>query len=513
MTHDPRSSFRNIADIPAYWATRQPDASALVDEGVVTSYGQLQRLIDAARRLIEQHGVASGDRVMIVGENSAELVAFLFATAAVGAWPMPVNARMASREIDALRSLAQPRLSVFTARVSPDARRHAERSGTDHVHACIGDVPVMLCPHLSIPETHDQDLDAEVGLLLATSGTTGVPKAVMIPHAGLLHFCAISVAERRLLPSDKVTALLPMSHIFGVATQLLATMYGGASLRIERVFSAKGLYDAVACGAVTMVFGVPIMFRRLLEAATEAGKAASLPQALRYAYVGAAALESELKHEFERSFGCTLQHGWGMTEYAGSMFITRADRPREGPTAGYVNAGCEARFVGPDGRDAEPGHVGEIWIRGPGLMRGYFRAPELTMQSMRDGGWFNTGDLGRLAEDGALFLVGRSKDMIIRSGFNVYPAEVEAALNVFPGIMQSCVMGARQADGNEEVVAVVEWNGGTPPDSDELVNWLRDRLSPYKVPTRWKFLDALPTLSNGKLARHKLREQLVAGEI
>jgi acyl-CoA synthetase (AMP-forming)/AMP-acid ligase II len=270
------------------------------------------------------------------------------------------------------------------------------------------------------------------------------------------------------------------------------------------------LLAALARRRVSMLLGVPTLFVRLLAHLRERGT--PLPRhSLRYAYVGGAALELPLKREFEAVFGCAMHHGYGMTEYAGSMFITRVDRPRDDASSGELNEGCEVRLVDPRGSDVPQGEVGEIWIRGTGLMLGYYRAPELSAQAMREGGWFNTGDLGRFDAGGALFVCGRSKDMIIRSGFNVYPAEVEAVLNAHPAIHLAAVFGLRTADGNEDVVAAVELEAGRTLDPIAMRGWLDERLAPYKRPTRWIELPALPLLANGKLARQALLERLREG--
>lgn len=503
----PAETFRNIAEIPAHWARVQPKAPALIDGDVTTSYAELQWAVDWVSAQLRACGVQSGDRVIIVGENSLALVAFLLGTAAMGAWPMPINARMAPGEIEGLVDLVAPRLIVFTSGLSEEAGAHALRSGARVLQSPpVGSVVHVLQREPRVgPEP--ADAAARIAMLLPTSGTTGRPKAVMVSHVGLLNFCAVSVAERRLEPSDRIYAVLPMSHIFGVGTQLMASLYGGACLRVERRFTPQAWLDAIVRREVTMVFGVPTMYVRLMELVRAGGLAAN-PTPLRYAYVGAAALEPHLKQEFEARFGCPLQHGWGMTEYAGSMFITRADQPSGDGSAGYLNPGCEARFMDHGGREVEPGTVGEIWIRGRGLMSGYYRDRRLTAQAMRPGGWFNTGDLGRLDTGGALFLVGRSKDMIKRSGFNVYPAEVEAALNSHPAVLQSAVLGRQEPDGNEEVVAFLEPQVVGTLDEGELGRWLRERLSPYKVPSRWIMLTALPMLANGKIARQVLREKL-----
>jgi acyl-CoA synthetase (AMP-forming)/AMP-acid ligase II len=509
MNVDPLAGITHLAEIPAYWARVTPDAPALWEQDQPVSYRVLDRAIAAARAMLGASGVGPGDRVAVVGENSLELVALLFAAIGIDAWPLVLNARLAPQEIDSLLALAGPRLTCFTDSASSDAGAHAERHDARSWHSAglwpRGEAGVRLLP--AIHPVHDEEGAMGVALLLATSGSTGTPKAVMVKHEGLLRFCRVSRSARDLRMDDVVYAVLPMSHIFGLGTLLMVSLYGGASLYLARRFSPGDLLDAVKRRGISMLFGVPALFTRLVEHLRNDGVGALDGHRVRYAYVGAAALELSLKREFESRFGCRIHHGWGMTEYAGSMAITRIDRDRDDTAVGYPNEGCELRLVDRNGKAVANGEVGEIWIRGPGLMAGYYRAPELTAQVMRPDGWFNTGDLGRLDEDGALFVVGRTKDMIIRSGFNVYPAEVEAALHTYPGVRLAAVFGRRDATGNETVVACIEGVPDRKLDLDALTLHLRERLAPYKLPGEYIEWPALPLLANGKLDKKLLRER------
>ena len=505
------AGLTHIAQIPQHWARETPEAPAVWQDDRPTSYAALQRHITAAAELLRQRGVVGGDRVMIVSENGVTQIALIFAAASLHAWPMVVNPRLSAREVDALRGLAAPRVTLCMVERSAEAAAHAARLGAVTLPGSLPETLALLAdPDARAPEA--LPLAQQVGLLMATSGSTGMPKGVLVTHAGLLHFCRVSAEARRMHAGDVVYAVLPISHIFGMATQLLVTLYAGASLYLDARFTPEGLLAALARRRLSMLLGVPTLFVRLLAHLRERG-AAPPPHALRYAYVGGAALELPLKREFEAVFGCAMHHGYGMTEYAGSMFITRVDRPRDDASAGELNEGCEVRLVDPHGCDVPQGEVGEIWIRGAGLMLGYYRAPELSAQAMREGGWFNTGDLGRLDAGGALFVCGRSKDMIIRSGFNVYPAEVEAVLNAHPAIHLAAVFGRPAADGNEDVVAAVELEPGQTLEPAAMRGWLEARLAPYKRPTRWIELAALPLLANGKVARHALLERLREGTV
>ena len=251
-----------------------------------------------------------------------------------------------------------------------------------------------------------------------------------------------------------------------------------------------------------MLQGVPTMFVRLLDAA---GSTPLQAPHLRYVYTGGAALDPALKARVERLFGQPMHHGYGITEYAGSMFITRMSAPRTDTSAGHAVEGVELRIV-KDGQPVNvPGEDGDILIRGPGVMLGYYRNPEQTALALLPGGWLNTGDIGHVDADGALFLTGRSKDMIIRSGFNVYPLEVEAVINAFPGIRLSAVIGHTQADGNEEIVAYYEAENPQAINITALQQHLAQHLAPYKRPSTFIHIDSIPTTASGKIRKDPLK--------
>jgi long-chain acyl-CoA synthetase len=296
-----------------------------------------------------------------------------------------------------------------------------------------------------------------------------------------------------------------MSHIFGLATLLLATYEAGASLHLATRFSAEQVAQVLRADEVSILQGVPTMFTRIVAYAREHGVDVRAPR-LRYLYTGGGPLDPTLKQQVEALFGLPLHHGYGMTEYAGSLFITRMERPRDDVSSGEIVAGAELRIVDANGAPVSEGEAGELWVRGPGVMRGYYRAPELTAEVIDADGWLNTGDLGRLGADGALFVVGRTKDLIIRSGFNVYPIEVEAVINTYPAVRQSAVVGRKIADGDEEVVAFVEAKEGETLDKEDLQRYLAARLSAYKRPAQILRIDTIPTTASGKLQKQPLRK-------
>ncbi len=498
---------RRISDIARLNAARDPHADALRQADRVWSHAQLAAAADAAAISLREAGVRGGDRVLIVGENCAILLALLFGVAQCDAWAAIVNARLSPREIDALAAHCQPRRIIFLADISPDAAAHAQR----YAAATMLEIPGFGRALLSnrdddcAPEPVYADPAQQVAALIYTSGTTGDPKAVMLTHRNLLFIARLSSTLRKLQPSDRVYGVLPISHVYGLASVSLGTLYGGASLALEPRYTPAGMLAALTEGGVTMLQGVPSMYAKLVDLIEARGGGIDTSQ-LRACFVGGAPLDPELKARVERVLGKTLHNGYGLTEASPTISHTRLDAPRRDCSVGSVLPGVEIRIVDvkdPSRAAVAAGEPGELWVRGPNVMRGYYRNPDATARVIDAQGWLNTGDLARHDADGTLHIVGRTKELIIRSGFNVYPPEVEAVLNSYPGVTHSAVVG-RAVPGNEEVVAFVELRPGAVTTSAEIAAFLRTRLAPYKQPAEIHVLPALPVAANGKVLKHRL---------
>ena len=480
------------------------DAPFIVLPNHTLSFADVDAMAQQVEAELRSLNVRAGDRVMVVAENCPEHAALIFACSRIGAWSCGVNARMAPAEIDAFAARADARVVYFTASASASAQAHAKR-----YHATSSCLPGMSHSAVkadSTPETGP--LQTSVAGLIFTSGTTGQPKGVMIGHDALCHFAAQSAQSRALSPADRCYAFVPMTHIFGLATVMLTALQARAQLVMRPQFDPADLLDALAHHGVSQLQGPPALYSRLLAYLQEKGIERIHAPALRFVYTGAGPLDMALKQRVEAAFGQTLHHGYGLSEYAGSMHITRLGEWRHDTSAGYAVSEAEVQVTDPaTGQPMPYGQRGELWVRGRGLMPGYFRDPEATAAVMRPGGWYASGDLGEMAEDGALWVVGRLKEMIIRSGFNVYPAEVEAALNAFPSIERSAVIGRKEADGNEQVLAFVELRPGCTLKRTALHAHLREQLAPYKRPAHIEVMETLPTNHNGKILKRILQEQ------
>jgi acyl-CoA synthetase (AMP-forming)/AMP-acid ligase II len=325
----------------------------------------------------------------------------------------------------------------------------------------------------------------------------------MLTHSNLIFSADGAAKIRSLSPQDRLYGILPLSHIVGLSIVFLGTLLSGASIYLEPRFDPMTARLTLEREQITVMLGVPSMFSQFLQYANMRNLQSVKFATLRIISCSGAPLPPAIKSSVETLFGLPLHHGYGITECSPNVAQVRLDAPpRKDNSVGPMFPGVEARLVGGDGQPLPEGEVGELWVRGPNIMKGYYRAPEETAAAVNSEGWFNTRDLARF-EDGNLFIVGRTKDLIIRFGFNVYPAEVEAVLNAHPAVSQSAVIG-RAAQGTEEIVAFVELCQGSNLGNADLAEYATKHLAAYKRPTEYLFVRTMPMTASGKIAKNEL---------
>ena len=363
----------------------------------------------------------------------------------------------------------------FTAKVSEEAAAHAMRC--DAPMQDVGplrDIGVSALNQETQVEPVEIDGMRQVAVLIYTSGTTGRPKGVMLTHRNLL-FSAKNTANLRSVTAEDVQyCVLPISHVVGISLLTMTLMVGGIT-RLVTKYNPAALAKALAEEGITLLNGVPATYQRLLEYKQMAGLPKLERGALRLMGVSGAPLDLELKTRVEKELGLPLSNAFGITECSPGISGVRPEAPRSDVSVGVLVPGIQARIVARDGTIVTNGEIGELHVRGPNVMRGYYRAPDLTAKVIDPEGWFNTGDLARFEGD-AMFIVGRTKEMIIRSGFNVYPAEIEAVLSTYPDVVQCAVVG-RPVGGNEEIVAFVQLLAGSSATAQDLMAHVAPELT------------------------------------
>ncbi len=496
-----------ISQAALHWADHAPDRLALVDGDVRWTYGELGQAIRRSRDLLASLDVRPGDRIMVLNENSRALVALLLGAAELDVWVAVVSARLSAKEIDTIAEAADPRRLLYTTGISPEAGAHADRHGAVRRQLPdLGEIAIGPLRDSAAPEPVQAAGKDQVATLIFTSGTTGVPKGVMLTHRNMLTVAAFTGGLRELGETDRVYGVLPISHVFGLSSVFLGTMLYGATLQLEARFEPARLAEALEHQGVTVLQGVPAMFQRLLEYLRLQGRELRAPE-LRYMSVGGAPLDPAVKERVQQAFGLPLNNGYGLTEAAPTISQTRIRGPHDNISTGPVLPLLEYKLKrGEEDSDSDP-DVGELWVRGPTVMKGYFRRPDATAEVLTEDGWLNTGDLARLDAQGNLYIVGRTKELIIRSGFNVYPPDVEAVLTEHPDVTLCAVVG-RAVEGNEEVVAYVQLAPGSTATAEQIRSFAAERLAPYKRPSEVVIMEVLPATPTGKILKARLRQQI-----
>jgi long-chain acyl-CoA synthetase len=495
-----------ISDVVKPWAVNTPDQPALVEATGAWTYGKLAKVIAETKDWLNASGVRPGDRVMILCENCRAFVAIWLAAIDLNAWPVLVNSRLSAQEVDQIRDHCGARLLIYMVNASVQAREHAKRHGASIYETDdLGQVGHGPLNERAEPEPiGDGEIPGNVAALIYTSGTTGVPKGVMLTHRGLLFIAGVSARLRGLIPRDRLMGVLPMSHAVGLSTVLLGTLLSGATLYLYSRFDPMSARAAIEKDKLTVVLGVPAMFGLLLEYAKRKGLKSLTFPTLRIISSSGAPLAQATKEGIESLLGMVLHNGYGVTECSPTIALTRIESPRSDISVGTVFPGIEIKLVGSDRSPVAEGKVGELWVRGPSVMKGYYRAPEETAAAIDREGWFNTRDLARL-ENGSLFIVGRTKELIVHFGFNVYPAEVEAVLSSHPAVARSAVVG-RPVEGDEEVIAYIEILPGSSVAPIELEEYAARHLAPYKRPSKIILVPSMPLTPTGKVMKDKLEK-------
>jgi fatty-acyl-CoA synthase len=488
-------------------ALAQPDKPALHFEGEEFSYAALAaRAAAASGALVRELSVQRGDRVAYLGANRPEMLALLFALARAGAMLLPLNFRLALSELRAILEHAQATALV----VDPDF--------ADAASALAAELPALrilgigtarpgwqswdALLRIEASSVSPQGTDDDPVLLVYTSGTTGQPRGAVHTQAGLAWNAIAACDCAGLTRDDHVLTVLPMFHVGGLNIQTLPALLAGATVTLHRRFDAGGWLADVAARRPTLSLLVPATLRAVLDHPDWPRTDLS---SLRAVYTGSQIVPQSLFEAFHAR-GIPLGQVYGATETGPVSICTRiAGALAHAGAAGRPALGCEVRLLADDGRDVAPGETGEIALRAPNLARGYWRDPH-NAAFQRD--WFHTGDLARRDESGNYWIVGRSNDLIISGGENLYPAEIEHALLACPDIAEAAVLGVPDARWGEAAVAAVVKRPGSALDEAAVLRVLEGRLARFKHPRRVVFVASLPKTALGKVQKDLLRAAL-----
>jgi long-chain acyl-CoA synthetase len=504
----------NLATILRESARQTPDATVLRFGGSSMTYAELDELSSRCAAGLRAQGLAPGEAVAVQLPNFPDFLVAYFGILKAGLAMVPLNPLLRAPEIEYHLSDSAAKLVICFV------------GFLDETVKVIGDLPLFVVP---IPGSEPPDgmrafatLLAQPGhpgnditprhaddtaVIIYTSGTTGKPKGAELTHFQLYMGCSVGGELFAMRRDDRVLAVLPFFHVFGLAAIINIAVRFGASMSALARFEPGPVVDTLERDQVTVVVGVPTMFQALMTQDVS-GRDLS---ALRVGVSGGASLPGDVLRAFEEKFGFVILEGYGMSETGAICTFNRSAEARKVLSIGQPQWGVEVLVVDDDDQPIPAGrdHIGELVIRGHVVMKGYLGRPEETAETLRNG-WLHTGDLGYVDEEGYLFIVDRSKDLIIRGGYNVYPREVEEVLYGHPAVAEAAVIGAPDERMGEEIVAVLALKPGGTVTADELTAFCKDRLAAYKYPREFRFMDVLPKGPSGKILKTELRQTAAA---
>ena len=502
----------NLATMLRETATATPDKPLVHVHDLSFTYAQVDEISGRVASALLATGLVRGDKVAVQLPNVPQFLFAYFGILKAGLVMVPLNPLLVAPEVayhlqdsdtkvlitfemfaaEAVKGAAQVEgVTTYVVNLPGNDERPEGTKHFDELY--FADDTRELVP------TEADD----TAVLLYTSGTTGKPKGAELTHFQLFMNCTVAGGLFDYQDSDVGIAVLPLFHVFGLSSVLNTSVrYGGTVVLVPR-FEMEAVLEAMEKHSVTIFSGVPTMYFALLAADTSSRDLS----ALRVGVSGGAAIPGEVIRSFEEKFpGVVVLEGYGLSETASTTTFNVNAEQRKVLSIGRPIWGVQCQVVDEDDKPLPAGeaHVGEIVIRGHNVMKGYYKNPEATAEAMR-GGWFHTGDLGYVDDDGFYFIVDRKKDLVIRGGYNVYPREIEEVLYAHPAVAEAAVIGRPDDKLGEEVVAVVSQQAGADVTPEELIAWCKERLAAYKYPREVRIVAELPKGPTGKILKKELR--------
>jgi long-chain acyl-CoA synthetase len=481
---------------------RHPDRVALHCGDLRFTFAEFDAAAARVATLLDKAGIEPGDRVGLMLPNTPAFAIAFYGIMYRGAIAVLMNPLLKAREVTYYLSNSEAKALFATPAAAGEAVSGADETGA---HCWIIDDAELAKLSADLPEQGapvERD-DGDTAVILYTSGTTGKPKGAMLTHAGLgrnAEVCIRTLIE--IGPDDVVMGCLPLFHVFGLTFGLNSAVLAGAMLTLIPRFDPLTVLEGIERDGVTVFAGVPTMYSALLSVASDAAPEAT--RSLRICVSGGAALPVQVLSDFESAFGCVILEGYGLSESSPAASFNHPHRPRKVGSIGTPIEGVQMRAVDQNGAEVPQGEAGEIQIRGHNVMKGYWNLPEATKATITPDGWLNTGDVGRVDKDGYFYIVDRTKDLIIRGGYNVYPREIEEVLYEHPAVAEAAVIGIPHDSLGEEVGAAVALKKGESLHPDELRDYVKARVAAYKYPREIWLVDELPKGATGKVQKRDI---------
>ncbi|MHA7273631.1 long-chain-fatty-acid--CoA ligase [Arthrobacter sp. TMT4-20] len=506
----------NLANNLTSTAHEHPEAVAIKLDDVELTFSALDQWSQRVAGLLAQKDVQAGDRIALIMPNIPQMAFIYYGVLRFGAVVVPLNPLLKAREIAYHLDDSGARLvfawegvaSEAESAVGQIAASAAQGTTLEVIAADSGAFMQQLSTTEPAPQVVEVD-DEDTAVLLYTSGTTGRPKGAALTHVNLRRNAEISRDLMGIATGDVLFGGLPFFHIFGQTCALNASVLTGATVTLLPRFEPGKALEIIARDSVTIFEGVPTMYIAMLRHPSVAETDLS---SLRVAVSGGSALPVEVLHEFERVFSAELLEGYGLSETSPIVSFNRRGTVRKPGSIGTPVDGVQVRMLDADGAEVPTGEVGELSVSGHCVMKGYWNNDDATAAAIPDG-WFRTGDLARFDEDGAIFIVDRKKDIILRGGYNVYPREIEEVLYEHPAVAEAAVIGVPDELQGEEIVAVVGIRAEAEPADDaarerlssEILEFTKERVAAYKYPRRVLLVEALPKGPTGKILKREIR--------
>ena len=483
-------------------AERYPNRVALRCDDLQLTFAEFDAAAARVATLLEQAGIEPGDRVGVMLPNTPAFAIAFYGIIYRGAVAVPMNPLLKAREVAYYLSNSGAKALFATPGFADEASAGADETGAQ----CwiVDDAGLMdLIADLPAQESPVERGDDDLAVILHTSGTTGKPKGAMLTHGNLGRNAEVSV--RTLVetgPDDVVMGCLPLFHVFGLTFGLNAAVLAGATLTLIPRFDPRKALEVIERDAVTVFEGVPTMYSALLSVAEEAAPEAT--RTLRVCVSGGAAMPVQVLSDFEKAFGCEFSRAMGSPRARRRPHSTIPIGSARWDRSALRSKGCRCGSSTRTAPRYQQGQAGEIQIRGHNVMKGYWNLPEATRTTITPDGWLTTGDVGRVDEDGYFYIVDRTKDLIIRGGYNVYPREIEEVLYEHPAVAEAAVIGVPHDSLGEEVGAAVALKEGAKVHPDELRDYVKERVAAYKYPRQVWLVDALPKGPTGKVLKREI---------